>query len=89
MDNKHFDASLMDYMFSSAYKIHRNKIEDKDSVIEIKDDLTEKEAIQVANELLDVLSNHNLSYKNAYRVSLALTTALATGGIELYKNETK
>jgi hypothetical protein len=85
MANK-FDPALMDYMFSNAYKMH--KINTASAIrSDIKDDLTEKEALELSNELIQVMIKHNLSYKNCYRVSLALTTALAMGGIELYKSE--
>lgn len=79
------DVGLMNYMLSSSYKLHRQDIKAQKPLP--VDDLDPKEAIKIANELLEVLSNHNLSYKNAYRISLALTTALAEGGIELYKSE--
>lgn len=79
-----FDAGLMDYMFSNAYKMHKAKMENTTPIV---DDLSEKDAIETANEILKIFVKHNLSYKNAYRVSLAITTALASGGIELYKNE--
>lgn len=79
------DVELMNYMLSNSYKLHRQKIKTPDPVP--VDDLKPEEAIIIANELLEVLTKHNLSYKNAYRISLALTTALAEGGVELYKNE--
>lgn len=81
------DVGLMNYMLSSSYKLHRQNIKNPKPLP--VDDLNPKEALEVANEILDILSKHNLSYKNAYRISLALTTALAEGGIELYKNEYK
>ena len=79
------DVGLMNYMLSSSYRLHRQNIKTPKPLP--VDDLDPKEALAIANELLEVLSNHNLSYKNAYRISLALTTALAEGGIELYKSE--
>lgn len=81
------DVGLMNYMLSSSYKLHRQNIKNPKPLP--VDDLNPKEALQVVNEILEVLSSHNLSYKNAYRISLALTTALAEGGIELYKSEYK
>lgn len=81
------DVGLMNYMLSSSYRLHRQNIKNPKPLP--VDDLNPKEALQVVNEILEVLSNHNLSYKNAYRISLALTTALAEGGIELYKSEYK
>ena len=79
------DEGLMNYMLSSAYKNHRNAIKNQQPLP--VDDLNSAEAIKISEELIAVLAKHNLSYKNAYRVSLALTSALAAGGIELYKNE--
>jgi hypothetical protein len=81
------DVGLMHYMLSSSYKLHRQRIKTPQPLP--VDDLNPEEAIKIANELIEVLSKNNLSYKNAYRISLALTTALAEGGIELYKNEYK
>lgn len=81
------DVGLMNYMLSSSYRLHRQNIKNPKPLP--VDDLNPKEALQVVNEILEVLSSHNLSYKNAYRISLALTTALAEGGIELYKSEYK
>lgn len=79
------DAGLMNYMLSSAYKLHKTGLKAQKPLP--VDDLNPDEAIKVANELIEVLARHNLSYKNAYRISLALTTALAEGGVELYKSE--
>ena len=81
------DVGLMNYMLSSSYKLHRQDIKTPKPLP--VDDLKPEDAIKVANEFIDILSKYNLSYKNAYRISLAITTALAEGGIELYKNEFK
>ena len=78
-------VGLMNYMLSSSYKLHRQEIKSPKPLP--VDDLNPKETLKIANELIEVLSSHNLSYKNAYRISLALTAALAEGGVELYKNE--
>ena len=79
------DVGLMNYMLSSSYKLYRQEIKSPKPLP--VDDLNPEETLKIANELIEVLSSHNLSYKNAYRISLALTTALAEGGVELYKNE--
>lgn len=79
------DVGLMNYMLSSSYRLHRQEIKNPNPLP--VDNLNEKETLEIANELLEVLSKHNLSYKNAYRISLALTMALAEGGVELYKSE--
>lgn len=85
MQDNSVDVDLMNYMLSSSYKLHRQEIKAPKPVP--IDELKPEEALKIANELIEVLSSHNLSYKNAYRISLALTTALAEGGVELYKNE--
>lgn len=80
-----FNNSLMDAMLSNAYRagqLSRESVLDK-----INDDLTEEEAVALMDDLTKVFIKHNLSYKNSYRVSLALTCALAMGGLELYKAE--
>lgn len=79
------DVGLMNYMLSNSYKLHRQEIKNPKPLP--VDDLIPKETLKIVNELINVLSSHNLSYKNAYRILLALTTALAEGGVELYKNE--
>ena len=79
------DVGLMNYMLSNAYKLHKTEIRNPKPLP--VDDLNPEETLKIANELIEVLSEHNLSYKNAYRIMLALTTALAEGGIELYKSE--
>lgn len=79
------DVGLMNYMLSNSYKLHRQEIKNPKPLP--VDDLIPEETLKIVNELINVLSSHNLSYKNAYRILLALTTALAEGGVELYKNE--
>ena len=79
------DVGLMNYMLSNSYKLHKTKIRNPKPMP--VDDLNPDDALRVANELIEVLTKNNLSYKNSYRIMLALTTALAEGGIELYKNE--
>ena len=54
---------------------------------DVKDKLTEKEAIKIYNELLNVLSNHNLSYRCACDVSISLMYALLSGDAELYQRD--
>lgn len=79
------DVGLMNYMLSNSYKLHRQEIKNPKPLP--VDDLIPEETLKIVNELINVLSSHNLSYKNAYRILLALTTALAEGGVELYKSE--
>lgn len=54
---------------------------------EIKDELTEEEAIDIYNDLIKVLANHNVSYKCALNISISLMYAFMTGAAELYDNE--
>lgn len=82
---KDLDIGLMNYMLSSSYKLHKNKIMNPEPLP--VDDLVPEETLKIANEILEILTSHNLSYKNSYRIMLAITTALAEGGVELYKNE--
>ena len=54
---------------------------------EIKDEITEDEAIKIYNEIIKVLASHNLSYKCALNISISLMYAFMTGAAELYDNE--
>jgi hypothetical protein len=54
---------------------------------EIKDELTEEEAIDIYNDLIKVLASHNVSYKCALNISISLMYAFMTGAAELYDNE--
>lgn len=54
---------------------------------EIKNELSEQETIQIYNELIQVLGNHNVSYKCALNISISLMYAFMTGAAELYDNE--
>ena len=51
---------------------------------EIRDEISEEEAIQIYNELLTVMSKHNLSYRCALNVSISLMYAFMTGAAELH-----
>lgn len=54
---------------------------------EIKDELTEEEAIKIYNDLIKVLASYNVSYKCALNISISLMYAFMTGAAELYDNE--
>jgi len=54
---------------------------------DIKDELSEKEMIQIYNELIEILANHNVSYKCALNIAISLTYAFMTGAVELYEND--
>lgn len=67
-----------------AFIIENFKNEKPNIEEEIKDELTEKEAIQIYNELIKVMANHNVSYRCACNLSISLMYALMTGAAELY-----
>lgn len=54
---------------------------------EIKDEITEEEAIKIYNDLIKVLASYNVSYKCALNISISLMYAFMTGAAELYDNE--
>jgi hypothetical protein len=54
---------------------------------EVKNEITEEEAIKIFNEILEVLANHNLSYKCALNISISLMYSFMSGAAELYDNE--
>lgn len=64
------------------YKNEKPRIQE-----EIKDELSEQETIQIYNELIQVLSKHNVSYKCALNISISLMYAFMAGAAELYDNE--
>jgi hypothetical protein len=78
------NEELMQQLFSNASKMKRDKRMETEAPVEVKDDLTEEESIKIYNEVLDVFVNHNISYRNACRLSVALSTAFLTGAVELY-----
>lgn len=53
----------------------------------VKADVTEKEALEIFNEVIEVFKNHNVSYQCACRLSLALNHAFLSGAVELYNQE--
>ena len=64
------------------YKNEKPRIEE-----EIKDEISEDEAIKIYNEIIKVLADHNLSYKCALNISISLMYAFMTGAAELYDND--
>lgn len=77
-----FNENIMEQLFTNASKIARSRRIENPK--EIKDDLTEEEAIKIYDELLTVIANHNVSYRNACRISVALANAFLTGAVELF-----
>ena len=74
---------IMGYMLSNAYK--RHTIPQTKSTV--KSDITEQEALDIFNEILDIYKKHNVSYQCACRLSIALNEAFMTGAVELYNKE--
>ncbi len=66
----------------NSYKNEKPRIEE-----EIKDEISEDEAIKIYNEIIKVLADHNLSYKCALNISISLMYAFMTGAAELYDSE--
>lgn len=54
---------------------------------EVKAELSEKEAMNIFNEVIEVYRRHNISYQCACRVTMALNEAFITGAVELYRQE--
>ena len=53
----------------------------------VKADITEKEALEIFNEIIGIYRKHNVSYQCACRLSLALNHAFISGAVELYNQE--
>lgn len=79
-----FNDGFMNQLFTNAAKQGRNSKIERPPV---KDDLTEAEAMQIYNELIEVIVKHNVSYKNACRIAVSLSEAFLIGAVELYENE--
>ena len=75
---------IMGYMLTNMYK--KSELLDTKSNT-IKPDITEKEALEIFNEIVDIYRKHNVSYQCACRLSLALNEAFLTGAVELYNYE--
>ena len=54
---------------------------------DVKNELSEEEAIKIYNEILQVLVRHNVSYKCALNISISLMYAFMTGAAELYDTD--
>lgn len=75
---------IMEYMLSNAHKKSHLMDSNHDT---IKADITEKEALEIFNEIIEIYKKHNVSYQCACRLSIALNEAFMTGAVELYNNE--
>lgn len=78
------NENIMGYMLTNAYKKSRLLDSQPDT---IKADISEEEALEIFNEIVDVYKKHNVSYQCACRLSIALNEAFMTGAVELYKQE--
>ena len=75
---------IMGYMLTNMYK-KSELLDTKPDTI--KSDITEKEALEIFNEIVDIYKKHNVSYQCACRLSLALNEAFLSGAVELYNYE--
>ena len=76
---------IIGYMLQNAYK--KSVFKNFKKKEEVKSEITQKEALEIFNELIDVYKKHNVSYQCACRLSLALNEAMLTGAVELYEQE--
>lgn len=75
---------IMGYMLTNMYK-KSELLDTKPDTI--KSDITEKEALKIFNEIVEIYKKHNVSYQCACRLSLALNEAFLSGAVELYNYE--
>ena len=75
---------IMGYMLTNMYK-KSELLDTKPDTI--KSDITEKEALEIFNEIVEIYKKHNISYQCACRLSLALNEAFLSGAVELYNYE--
>lgn len=75
---------IMGYMLTNMYKKSESLKTERNVV---KSDITEKEALDIFNEIVEIYKKHNVSYQCACRLSLALNEAFISGAVELYNYE--
>ena len=75
---------IIGYMLDNAYKKSVLLDTNHDTV---KADITQEEALEIFNEIIDIYQKHNVSYQCACRLSIALNEAFMTGAVELYNQE--
>lgn len=75
---------IMGYMLTNMYK-KSESLKNKHETV--KSNITEKEALEIFNEIVEIYKKHNVSYQCACRLSLALNEAFLTGAVELYNYE--
>lgn len=54
---------------------------------QVKPDISEEEALQIFNEVVDIFKKHYVSYQCACRLVMALNESFITGAVELYEQE--
>lgn len=79
-----FNENILGYMLSNTYK-KSHLLDTKHDII--KNDITENEALEIFNEIVDIYKKHNVSYQCACRLSIALNDAFLSGAVELYNQE--
>lgn len=75
---------IMGYMLTNMYK--KNESMNMSHNV-VKPDISEKEALEIFNEIVEIYKKHNVSYQCACRLSIALNEAFLTGAVELYNHE--
>lgn len=73
---------IMGALLSNSHKTVNQRIK-KDP----KPDISQKEALEIYNEVIKIYEKHNVSYQCACRLTIALTEAFITGAVELYRQE--
>lgn len=79
------NEEIIGYMLQNAYRKSAFK-EVKPNIV--KSEISQTEALEIFNEIIEVYRQHNISYQCACRLSLALNEALLSGAVELYQQET-
>lgn len=82
------DSKDIEHVIES-YKTRNSKKKKREIQQKVKDEISEEEAIQIYNEIITVLGNHNISYKCACNITLSLMYAFMTGAAELYDMESE
>lgn len=79
------NEEIVGYMLQNAYK--KTAFKDREPKV-VKTEISQAEALEIFNEIVDVYRKHNVSYQCACRLSLALNEAMLSGAVEMYQQET-
>lgn len=79
------NEEIIGYMLQNAY---RKSVFKEAKPKPVKSEISQTEALEIFNEIIEVYRQHNVSYQCACRLSLALNEAMLTGAVELYQQET-